>query len=200
MQRGYVKLWRNIEDSGIMGNAELCRCFLHLLLKASVKRRTLPDGASCVELAPGQLIVGRKRLAADLATTERKVRTCLSALEKMGVIVQRPTSRHTVVSFTNWARYQGDHSAFAGRPPSGKWPDNGRTTATVQERRRKEEYGREPSFPPYAQSPRDAASPALRSAAAADPTLEASMLAAARVLARRETTQGAHDDSRHASI
>lgn len=142
MQRGYIKIWRKIEDSGLMDNAEVCRLFLHLLLKASAKRRKWLVGASSVELLPGQIITGRKKLAADLRSTERKVRTCLAALENMGIIDQRATSKFTVISFVNWHRYQAgtpDGGQRPGREAAEARPAAGPPPATKQEEKKKEE-------------------------------------------------------------
>ena len=142
MQRGYIKVWRKLEDSGLMDNAEVCRLFLHLLLKAASKRRKWLVGSASVDLLPGQLIVGRKKLAADVRSTERKVRTCLAALENMGIITQRATNKFTVVSFVNWHRYQTERPEDGrrdDREASGLRPGDAPSPATKQEEKKKEE-------------------------------------------------------------
>lgn len=111
MNRGHIKIWRKIEDSGIMGNAEVCQLFLHLILKATWKQRKQVVGTSFIELRPGQAIVGRKQLALDLHSSERRIRTCLETLEKLGVIDQQTTNKYTVISFVNWDKYQNEDCA-----------------------------------------------------------------------------------------
>lgn len=150
MQRGYIKVWRKLEDSGLMDNAEVCRLFLHLLLKAASKRRKWLVGTATVDLLPGQLIVGRKKLAADVRSTERKVRTCLAALENMGIITQRATNKFTVVSFVNWHRYQIERPEDGRRPDretSGLQPAVVPPPATKQEEKKKEEDHTPPAGP-----------------------------------------------------
>jgi hypothetical protein len=119
VNRGYIRVWRKIEDGGIMGNADVCQLFLHLLLKAASKPRRQIIGASLVSLEAGQAVVGRKQLAAELGSSEARVRAALAFLEQAGVIRRRATNKYTVVSLVNWARYQhcrsGDEPA-AGRP------------------------------------------------------------------------------------
>ena len=142
MQRGYIKVWRKLEDSGLMDNAEVCRLFLHLLLKAASRRRRWLVGTSSIDLLPGQLIVGRKKLAADVRSTERKVRTCLAALENMGIITQRATNKFTVVSFVNWRIYQTERPEDGQRPDretAGPRPAAGPSPATEPEEKKKEE-------------------------------------------------------------
>ena len=111
MNRGYIRIWRKVEDSGIMGNAEVCQLFLHLMLKASSKTRKQLVGTTHIDLLPGQVIVGRKKLAAELNSTERKIRTCLATLENMEIIDQQTTNKFTIVSFVNWGRYQNERPA-----------------------------------------------------------------------------------------
>ncbi len=128
MNRGYVRVWRKIEDSGIMENPEVCRLFLHLLLQAASRPRGMLVGGKPVRLEPGQAIVGRKMLAVKLRTTEGKIRTCLATLQNMGIISQRATNRFTLISLTNWSRYQSDPEG-GNRPANGQPTDDQRTTS-----------------------------------------------------------------------
>ena len=54
MNRGYVKVWRKIEDSGIMGNVEVCQMLLYLLVKVSRKKRKYLAGNQVIDLLSGQ--------------------------------------------------------------------------------------------------------------------------------------------------
>ena len=133
MNRGYIRVWRKIEDSGIMRNPEICRLFLYLLLKAASKPRRQMIGTMLVPLEPGQVIVGRKALAAELGTTEGKIRTCLATLQKMEIIGQQPTNRFSLVSILNWNKYQNgagaDNRQAAIRQPAGNQQTTGRQPA-----------------------------------------------------------------------
>ena len=126
MNRGYVRIWRMIEDSGIMGNPEVCRLFLYLVLKASARSRTQMVGSSLVQLRPGQVVIGRMMLARELGATERKIRSCLQTLRKMGIIDLHPTSKFTLVSLVNWAKYQNvprqDDQPIANERPAHDQP------------------------------------------------------------------------------
>ena len=106
MQRGYIKLYRSLLDADIMRSPELCTLFLFLLLRAASRERVAVLGTETVQVLPGQVLVGRRKLAADLALSERKIRTCLATLERMEVVTLHSTARYTVVTFVNWQRYQ----------------------------------------------------------------------------------------------
>ena len=111
MNRGYVKVWRKIEDSGIMGNADLCQMLMYLMLKATHKTIKVAVGAQIVTLRPGQFFAGRRQLASALNSTEQKVRTCLKSLEKCGIINQQSTSKGSIISLINWDKYQSEQPA-----------------------------------------------------------------------------------------
>lgn len=106
MQRGYIKVWRKLEDSGIIGNAEVCQLFLYLMLAAAHRRKKQSVGADIVSLEPGQIVTSRRQLALTLGSKEQKIRTALSTLEKHEIINQLPTHRYTIISLINWGKYQ----------------------------------------------------------------------------------------------
>jgi hypothetical protein len=108
MNRGYIKVWRKIEDSGIMGNAEVCQLFLWLLLKVTRTPKKYSVGKQMIILQPGQYFTGRKELAKMLKSTEQKIRTCLSSLENHEIINQQTTSKGTIISIINWSKYQDE--------------------------------------------------------------------------------------------
>jgi hypothetical protein len=75
MQRGYVKLWRKLEDSGIIGNTEVAQLFLYLMVKVSSRPRKKIVRTQVVELESGQLVISRNQLAAELGSSEQRVST-----------------------------------------------------------------------------------------------------------------------------
>ena len=100
---GYVKLHRRMLSWGWYTDPVVKAVFLHLLLIASFK----PSTYMGCDLKPGQAIVGRKRLAAELGFSEQQIRTALDKLEKTGEITRQRTNRFTVVTIENWELYQG---------------------------------------------------------------------------------------------
>jgi len=109
MERGYVKLWRKVLDSGILSNGDVSHLFLYLLAKASWRKHNLIVGKQNVELLPGQVVFGRIKASSDLNMSEWRIRTALVLLEKMGVIsAPKTTSKFSVISFVNWSVYQSD--------------------------------------------------------------------------------------------
>jgi hypothetical protein len=108
MNRGYIKLWRKMEDSGLMQRPEIFTFAAWCLFRASYKERKVLHGGQVIPLEPGQFIFGRKAAAEALKTTERKIRTALSTLDNIGFLTIKPTNKYSIITIVNWATYQND--------------------------------------------------------------------------------------------
>lgn len=112
MNCGYVKIYRKIIDSGLLGNAEACQLFMFLMVKATYKPRKYMVGTQIIELQPGQFFAGRKQLACELNSTEQKIRTALNILKKNEIITQQASSKGTIITIINWCKYQDEKTAL----------------------------------------------------------------------------------------
>lgn len=129
-KNGYIKLYRSIIDWEWFEDRNTRDVFLYLLLNANWKETEWKG----VSLKPGQLIIGRKKLAASLGLSERAVRTALSRLQKTGEIDQQTTNRWTLVTVENWAKYQADDDA-SDQPNANKRPASDQQVTTDEERK-----------------------------------------------------------------
>ena len=120
MNRGYIKIWRKIEDSGIIGNADVCQLFLFLMVKATHKPHKIIVGTQVIILQPGQFFAGRKQLALELRSSEQRIRTALKCLEKYDVINQQATSKGTIITLVNWGKYQDEAAGSNQHSNQGK--------------------------------------------------------------------------------
>lgn len=112
MHRGYVKIWRCINDTGMMKNHGLFTFWVQCLLSASHKHHTQYVGNQAVDLEPGEFIFGRHSWAARLGATEKELRVWLENLQKTRRIrATKRASKYTVYSIINWEIYQQDFSA-----------------------------------------------------------------------------------------
>ncbi len=83
------------------------RLFIHLLLKANHKAGRWQG----IEIQPGQVIIGRKKLAVELKLTERQIRTSLTKLKMTNEIATKTTNKFTIVTICKWAQYQTSEEA-----------------------------------------------------------------------------------------
>ena len=111
MHRGYVKLWRCVEDTGIMGQPSAFYLYTYLLLKATHKPKSFVVGGAVFDLQPGQVIVGRNKLSDDTGLSVQQIRTALEMLKKLSIISCRVTNKCTVISINNWDIYQQQQPA-----------------------------------------------------------------------------------------
>jgi hypothetical protein len=80
------------------------------------RKRSL-EGRFCRFPVHGNLaVLGRPPLAAELGSTEQRVRTALKFLEKHEIINQQPTNKYTIISLINWHKYQNEQPAINQLP------------------------------------------------------------------------------------
>ena len=102
MNRGYIKIWRKIEDSGLYQMPETLALFMFLLTKATHKPRRI----GCLLLARGQYSSGRIELARILKQSEQTIRTGLDRLKKLEILTIESTKHGSVYTVVNYNNYQ----------------------------------------------------------------------------------------------
>lgn len=108
MQRGYVKIWRKLEDSGLIQLPNTLALFMHLLLNATHKDRKVGTPNGVVHLKRGQFLSGRIELAARLRQSEQEIRTSLKRLENLEIISIESTNRFSIYTIENYNKYQDE--------------------------------------------------------------------------------------------
>ncbi len=136
MQRGYVKVWRKIEDSGLIQLPNTLALFMHLLLNATHKTRKVGTPTGVIELQRGQYISGRIELAGRLKQTEQQIRTSLKRLEELEIITIKSTNKFSVYTIENYSKYQDEQLADNqqnNQQETNKQPTDNQQTTTKQE-------------------------------------------------------------------
>jgi hypothetical protein len=129
MNRGYVKLWRKIEDSAVFADAHLLQLFLWCLMRATHKTYTVPArtgrGQTVVTLQPGQFIFGRNAAAKALRCPPSSIRNRIDSLRRRGMVDIQPDTHFSVVTIIKWHLYQQDAEELgqATRQASGQPKD-----------------------------------------------------------------------------
>lgn len=106
MHRGYIKIWRKIEDSGLIQLPNALALFMYLMLKATHKDRKMGSPIGVIELKRGQYVSGRKELAAKLKQSEQQIRTSLKRLEDMQILTIKSTNKYSIYTIENYSKYQ----------------------------------------------------------------------------------------------
>lgn len=104
---GWVKIHRKIFNNPVVcKDAETFFVWMYLLTHATHKNMDVWFKNERITLEPGQLIVGRKKIASELKVNEYKVQRILKLLENEQQIAQQTSSRNRLVSILNWNKYQ----------------------------------------------------------------------------------------------
>lgn len=104
---GWIKLHRKMLDNPIiMKDADHLAIWMYLLLNATHAEYPALFKGEKIMLQPGQLITGRKSIAAKLSINESKVRRVLECFENDQQIDRQRSNQNTLISLKNWDRYQ----------------------------------------------------------------------------------------------
>ena len=118
MSKGWVKLHRQLIDNPIFKNDKLFRVFMYCILKASHSEHDQLVGDVIVKVKSGQFVTGRKAISSDNGLTEQNERTALSKLEKLNILTSKPTNKFSLISITNWGKYQQDNQQVTSSQPT----------------------------------------------------------------------------------
>jgi hypothetical protein len=132
MNRGYVKVWRKIEDSGLIQLPNTLALFMHLLLRATHKDTKRGTTTGVIELKRGQYISGIHKLSEALEQTDRQIRTSIDRLVKLGIITVQATNKYSIYTIENYSIYQ-DNDTQSDTQATSKRQSNDKETTTKQE-------------------------------------------------------------------
>ena len=119
---GWIKLHRSLLDWEWYDDANTCRLFIHLLLRANHK----PKNWRGIAINTGQLLTGRKVLAEQTGLSEQQVRTSLNKLKSTNEITIKSTSHNSLITLVCWESYQqnnqDDNQAVTKQQPTDNQP------------------------------------------------------------------------------
>lgn len=120
MHRGYIKLWRKIQDWEWYDDLSLVGFFVHLVLKANYKDSKYHG----VDIPRGSLVFGRRTTAKQFKLSERCVRTMLTRLKSTNEVAIKTTHQFSVICIVNYEKFQSEtthqttHELTSDRPTS----------------------------------------------------------------------------------
>ena len=134
MENGWIKLHRKVLKNPIVcKDAAHLAIWVYLLLNATHEDYPYLFEGRKVVLHPGQLVTGRKKLAAELDLSESKVHRVLKDFEIEQQIEQQTKAHGRLITITNWHQYQ------MCEQQTEQQVNNNRTTSE-QELNTKQEY------------------------------------------------------------
>lgn len=116
-----MKVSRKLLTSAIASKPEYLAVWMHLILSASYKPGEVLVGHQVVRLEAGQLVFGRIKFAQQIGVSEHTLRMALKSLETLQQITIKSQSKFSIITVTNWAKYQTDSPANH-QQPTGNQP------------------------------------------------------------------------------
>lgn len=132
---GFIKLHRKLIEWQWYKDSNTKAVFLHLLLLA----RFSDGGYKQVKLRPGQVVIGRKKLAEDLGMSEQNVRTSIQHLISTNEITIKSTNKFSVVTIVNWEKYQIDDDESTNKVTNNLTNNQPTTNHNVRKKERKKD-------------------------------------------------------------
>jgi len=110
MNRGYVHLWRKVEDSAVFQNEGLLKVFLWCIIRATHKEIFIQvktgRGFSEVKLLPGTFLFGRESAAKKLHMSPSTVWKRILKLKKLDFLNIESNTHYSIIYIINWPIYQ----------------------------------------------------------------------------------------------
>lgn len=131
MHRGYIKIWRKFEDSGIFKNLELFGFATYLIAKANHKTRKTIFSGGLVTIERGQLVTGRLELSKNTGLSSSKVYRYLSTLKNIDFLDIKSNNKYSIITICNYDKYQNSEIDFEQQTEqqSDNKPDSQRTAS-----------------------------------------------------------------------
>lgn len=133
MNEGWIKVHRKmLQNPVVMKDADHLAVWVYLLLNATHDKWKTIFGGKKITLKPGQLIVGRKKIASELHISPSKVYRVLNAFKSEHQIEQRTTPHGTLITICSWLEYQQGEQPN-GQQMNNKWTTSEQQVNTIQE-------------------------------------------------------------------
>ncbi len=132
---GWIKLHRKMLEWEWYSDTNVCRVFVHLILKANYK-----DGRyKGHPVKRGQVISGRNMLSQETGLTPQQIRTAINKLKSTNEITSQTTSQFTIYTIENYGNYQVDEDGATNQTtsnPTSEQPASNQRATTSKERKK----------------------------------------------------------------
>lgn len=108
MDKGWIKLSRQIQDHWIWEDPEKLKAWLDLLMMANIKTKKSDMREGLVTIRRGQIVTSISKLADRWKWSKERVRRFLCTLERDGMVTRKRDTFKTTLTIVNYAKFQGD--------------------------------------------------------------------------------------------
>ena len=106
MDKGWIKLNRQIQDHWIWKNHEYAFAWIDLLLMVNRADKKILVDNQVITIKRGQTLTSIKKLSERWGWSRKKTYNFILALEKDRMVVKKSTPRYTTLTIVNYGKYQ----------------------------------------------------------------------------------------------
>lgn len=128
--KGWVRLYRDLQEWEWYTKAEMVHLYIHLLLSAN----HTPAKWQGVTIKCGQVVTSVAQLAQKTGLSVQTTRTCINRLKSTNEITVKTTKQYSIITICNYSRYidKEPKSSKQTNKRSNKQPTNSQQTANKQ--------------------------------------------------------------------
>lgn len=106
MDKGWIKLNRQIQDHWIWDDPEKLKAWIDIILLANHETRKIEMRDGLVSVKRGQFVTSIDKLAARWKWSRNRVYRFLSVLESDGMVQRKSNRYRTTITVVNYSKYQ----------------------------------------------------------------------------------------------
>lgn len=105
---GHVRIHRKLQGHPIWTQLSpaVLKVFMYFVMQANWKPSSWYDGHTQISLPPGSFITSYGKVRLDTHLTTQQIRDAFAHLESLQIATYRRTHRYTIVTVSNYSRYQ----------------------------------------------------------------------------------------------
>jgi len=105
MNRGFIKIYRKIQDNPVYQDSKLFLVFTEFLFRAALDQKWVKATKGEIQLERGQCFFGIGEMAVKRQLSPQQIRSSIRRLENMGIIKANRTKKGTIVTIVNFDIY-----------------------------------------------------------------------------------------------
>ena len=106
MHRGYVKIWRKLEDSFFFKDSQAVHLWVHILTSVNHKNKEFMFNNKKQICKKGSMVTGMNKLSENTGINKSKIKRILDMLESETLIETLRNNKFSIISVVNWEKYQ----------------------------------------------------------------------------------------------
>ena len=129
MSKGWVSIWRKIQEEPWYGKSAYVHLFIHLILEANHAPKTVMWGGQQTKIDRGTILTGRKQLSLATKIPETSIERILLCFESGHQIRQQKTTKFRLITLLKYNKYQDNRTLL--RTTNGQQTDTNNNVNNV---------------------------------------------------------------------